>query len=275
MNYQAEWFIKRRMCNINKFLCRFISIQRLKEIESIFRFRTVVHINHPQKLNEKILWLAYNTDISEWGKLADKYAVREYVQQQGLSEILIPCYGVFNSADDINLDELPDSFIIKATHGCKMNFICQDKKTLNYEDLKEHINCWLKSKLGYLYLEPHYDMIKPRVICEKLIADPGDIKDYKFHCINGKVEFILVCSERTDGLCRNVYDREWNEMKDIIRSKFGKNCERPDMLEKMIEIAEKLSASFPHVRVDLYEVGGGNLLWRNDFYSCQWSTASL
>ncbi len=45
-------------------------------------------------LNEKINWLAFNTDTSNWTRLADKYLVREYVKSKGLEHILTKLYGI-------------------------------------------------------------------------------------------------------------------------------------------------------------------------------------
>ena len=79
------------------------------------RFHKKLDLKNPKDLNEKILWLAVKSDTREWSRLADKYAVREYVHECGLDEILIPCYGVWEKAEDIDFDKLPNSFIVKST----------------------------------------------------------------------------------------------------------------------------------------------------------------
>lgn len=68
----------------------------------------------------------------------DKYAVREYVANKGLSDILIPIYGGgYTHFEDIDLSKLPDSFAIKATHGCKMNYLVPDKPNLILKSVKK------------------------------------------------------------------------------------------------------------------------------------------
>lgn len=41
--------------------------------------------------------------------------------------------------EDINLTELPDSFAIKATHGCKMNYLVPDKSKFDSEKCKKNL----------------------------------------------------------------------------------------------------------------------------------------
>ena len=43
--------------------------------------------------------------------------MREYVRSKGLEDILIPCYGVFNSVEEIDWDALPEQFVMKDTLG--------------------------------------------------------------------------------------------------------------------------------------------------------------
>ena len=43
------------------------------------RFHKRLDLDNPITLNEKIQYMSLRTDTSEWSRLADKYAVREYV----------------------------------------------------------------------------------------------------------------------------------------------------------------------------------------------------
>jgi hypothetical protein len=63
--------------------------------------------------------------------LADKYAVRLYLENKGFAGILNELYGVYNGVDEIDFSKLPKRFVIKATHGSSMNIICKDKESLN------------------------------------------------------------------------------------------------------------------------------------------------
>ena len=108
---------------------------------------------------------------------------------------------------------------------------------------------------GLKFSELHYTKIKPRIIIEKYLCDENDKMplDYKFYCMNGEIECILVCSERDEKLKLSYYNQKWERLnyeKKEWSSK--KNIEKPKKLKEMIEISKKLSKEFPFVRVDLY-----------------------
>lgn len=48
--------------------------------------------NFDENLNEKINWLAFNTDTRMWSASADKYAVREYIKSKELDFLLNDIY---------------------------------------------------------------------------------------------------------------------------------------------------------------------------------------
>ena len=52
------------------------------------RFHKRIDLDNPKTLNEKIQYLSLRTDTTEWSRLADKYAVREYVKDCGLADTL-------------------------------------------------------------------------------------------------------------------------------------------------------------------------------------------
>jgi hypothetical protein len=101
--------------------------------------------------------------------------------------------------------------------------------------------------------------------------------DHKIRCINGKAQFDMVCYDRPLGIgsggAKTVYDlydiHTWEHMRqylDYPGAKY-KNVPRPENLEKMIEIAEKISQGFTQVRVDLYNVNGKIYFGEMTFFS--------
>lgn len=67
------------------------------------------------------------TDTRHWSMLADKYAVREYVQSRVGSDVLIPLLGQWKDADEINFNSFPQSFVIKPNNGSYDAIIVPDK----------------------------------------------------------------------------------------------------------------------------------------------------
>ena len=220
--------------------------------------------NDPKDFNEKIQWLKFYSDTSLWADLADKYKVREYVEKCGLKHILNDLYAKFDKIKDIDITNLPDSFVLKLNNGCGGAFIVKDKKLTNNEEIKEFFSKKIKYRFGVFSGEPHYLKIKPCIIAEKLLLNDSTISsaliDYKIHFFNGEAKYILVCVNRN--LLNNacdllLYDLNWQPRNDCLTIDVPSiQVLKPESLSLMIKIGEILSKPFPFVRVDFYEIDG-------------------
>lgn len=232
------------------------------------RFRKPLHLKNPKTLNEKILYLCLKTDTSLWTTCADKYAVRKFVEDKGLKDILIPLVGVWRNAIDIDIDRLPNEFVLKATHGSGDILVVSDKKTVDWKSTIDMFTKDLAHKYGALESGHHYMRIEPKMIAEELIKNDEEtakvsfsLIDYKLWCFNGKCHYIWACANRDKHSTEVMtYDREWKAHPEYsvfcAGYKHGDILPKPKNLEIMIEVAEKLSEDFPCVRVDLYNVNG-------------------
>lgn len=236
------------------------------------RFGRPIHLNPPLDLNEKILWLAINSDTRMWSRLSDKYAVREYVNECCLGDILVPLYGIWDKADDINFSKLPQSFIIKSTNGSCSNILIKDKRKIsNKEFIKRVKGIENKKVLVTGVGDLHYLRNKSRIIAEALLLNDKEsakysetLIDYKIWVLNGKAEYIWVCMNRfihnKNGAEVLIYDRDWNPHPEysVWSSDFTQatSIPKPANLKKMLTVAEKLCKGFPVVRCDLYNLNG-------------------
>lgn len=232
------------------------------------RFRKRLNLRNPRNLNEKIQYLSLRTNTEEWSRLTDKYAVREYVAECGLEHILNRLYGVWNSAEEIDFESLPQQFVLKATHGSGDSIIVSDKSTTNLDEVRRSMRQTLSETYGLDEGDIHYSRITPRVVAEQLLQNDEEsakysssLIDYKIWCFNGKAYYIWACIGRTKESVRVMtYDTEWNAHPEYSVAthhyKISDYIPKPDNLKEMLEVAEKLSAPFPVVRVDLYSVGG-------------------
>ena len=217
--------------------------------------------------------MAVMTDTSKWTEYTDKYEVRKYIENLGLKDILTECYGVWDRAADIDFDLLPEKFVLKCTHDCGSTVIIRDKSKMNKKEVVDFLQKHLDVQYGYSSCEPHYIAIKPRVMAESLIEmDNTDefssetTVDHKIRCIDGKAQYDFVCYDRHlesgSGGGKTVYDlydiHTWTPMHQYLADPGVeyRPVPRPKNLEKMIEIAEKISQGFVQVRVDLYNVNG-------------------
>lgn len=90
--------------------------------------------------------------------------------------------------------------------------------------------------------------------------DTKALVDYKFFCFDGVAESVMLCTERETGNPKfYFFDKKWNLKKYNIRGKEapeGFTLPKPNCIDEMFDIAEKLSKGIPYVRVDLYCIDG-------------------
>lgn len=241
--------------------------------------RKELNYRNPKDINEKLLWLARYWQDPRIVQCADKLAVREYIKSLGLEYILNEIYCIYEKAEEINLDTLPDKFVIKTNHcgGGSYMVICDDKSQINNGKAIEIINKGLNHVAGLTTCEYQYQYIKPRAFAEKFIEDKnGERLEIQFFCFNGVAKHILVRNDLGKANSKPFaisYDMEWNRVKDRIHEDMSIDIPRPAKLDEMIAIANKLASPFPHVRIDMYYVDeqiifgemtfstSGNILW--------------
>lgn len=233
--------------------------------------------DNPKDLNEKINWMKFNTDLSEWTRLSDKYRVREYLKERGREDLLVKLYGVWEKADDIDFDTLPDKFVLKSNHGCGTVILVNDKKKLNIPRARKQMNNWLRHEYGILTAEPQYINIKPLIIAEELLENDNrestSLVDYKVFCLDGEPYCILVCANRVIGKGTDLafYDLEWEPIPDMLSGGHADihiSVNRPSCLDDLLLAAKQLSKGHPEVRVDFYIV-------RNRIYFGEMTFTSL
>lgn len=254
---------KKRLAHYYRVCLTLISPKLNTSVVYRTRFGKRLDLDNPETLNEKTLWLKFNTYCNNQlvRQCADKYLVRQYIENAGCGSILNELLGVYKNPEDIEWDSLPNQFAIKLNVGCGYNHIVFDKYNEDINELKKTIRRWMKEApkqwLGYSELQ--YKDVEPVIIVEKYLGSP-DCKlpeDYKLYCINGKCYMTMFCKDRDNhghGAKYYYLDREWN----MIANGEGNPkaiVSKPICLEEAMNIAEILSRPFPFVRVDLYLIG--------------------
>ncbi|WML58626.1 ATP-grasp fold amidoligase family protein [Neobacillus sp. PS2-9] len=221
-------------------------------------------LKNPQTMNAKLMWLKLNTYNKNplITKCVDKYKVREYIQDKGCNEILNDLIGVWDNVEDIDWDALPNQFAIKCNHGCKYNIICDDKSKFDIEEAKKKLNEWMNTEYWRIHAELNYRYIDRKIICERYLNDGTGFlpEDYKFHCFNGKAEYVMICVGREEGHPQYFYfDKDWKMVpfsQEALEVPEGFTIPKPEGIDKMFDYAEKLAGPFPFVRADFYLIEG-------------------
>lgn len=218
----------------------------------------LINFNNPKLFTEKIQWLKVYDSTPIKTRLADKILVRDWVREKIGEEYLKKIYGVYEKYEDIDFSKLPQEYVIKTNHACKMQLLVIEGGKPD-ETQKDRFNNFLKVnyafKSGY---EMQYKDIKPLIFTEEYIKNTNELFEYLIFCFNGEPKLILFASgKRSERICCTMFDTKWNN----LHFNYGGDLHEtpvspPKNLDKMLKIAEILSKDFKFVRVDLHNIDG-------------------
>ena len=271
MNYKKIlWTPAMRSAAIN--MLRFLPDTAMLKLQYRIKLGRSLNFNNPVRFTEKLQWYKVNYHNPIMHQCVDKYQAREYVKAKGLKSILVPLYAHYDSIEQVEWDMLPDQFVIKTQNGGGgLNVVvCRDKSKLNTIEIKQKLRC-KKKKTRYGGREWAYYDSEPGLVVEKLLINrerpEAGVNDYKFFCYSGHAKYIIVDVDRYIGHKRNFYDRDWNNLHVTSDCPaLDRDIPKPENLDEMLAVAEKLSGDFPYVRVDLYNVDGRVYFGELTFY---------
>lgn len=231
--------------------------------EKLYRLYTMetLHLDCPRSFNEKIQWIKlYDADPLKT-RLADKYLVREWVEDKIGQEYLIPLLGVWGKFEDIDFDSLPNTFILKCNHGSGFVLPVEDKEKLDISAAKALFDKWMGINFAFNSLELQYRDIPRKIIAEEYISQDSNLMDYKIHVFRGTPRIIQVIGDRnlekhTAKECFLTPKWTPGELMYHTYDSYEEIPSRPSNVEKMMEIAATLGKDFQYVRVDLYNLDG-------------------
>lgn len=246
------------------------------------KFGRKLDLKNPRRFTEKLQWYKlyyYNPLMTQ---CAGKNHVRDYVKAKGLEYILNEQYGVYERAEDIPFDQLPQEFVLKSTVGCASQqvMVVRDKSKLDLDATRKKVNDWLAQfpndrKRTNSGREWPYDGVKTEIIAEKYIDSsmcPDGLVSYKIFCFNGKPRFVYMIVDIKAGYFDadyGIYSPEFELLpyNRVCEANLVPTTTKPENWDEMLKVAEILSSEFPHVRVDLYNVQGKIIFGELTFYN--------
>ena len=214
-------------------------------------------LDAPETFNEKLQWLKLydrNPLYTEW---TDKYRVREHVAKTIGEQYLVPLLGVWERAEEIDFDALPEQFVLKCNHDAGSKILCRNKETFDKNNAVRKLRKALRKNYYWREREYNYKNIERKILAEELLVckngDPPTV--YRFLCFAGEPR--LICFFTYPEPRYQYYDMDWNYVDIDFGSRKGdaaRKDPRPKNFDRMVRLARVLSRDLPHVRVDLYEV---------------------
>ena len=230
-------------------------------------------LENPTRYTEKLQWLKLYDHRPEYTTMVDKYAVKAYVAEKIGQEYVVPLLGVWDRAEDIDFDALPDRFVLKTTHDSGSYVVCKDKSQLDIPAARKRMAKFLKRKYYDNNREWPYKNVPPRIIAEEYMEDSrcGELRDYKFFTFGGVPKVLYIAQGRGKGepTVADFFDMEFQHLPFTIDHDMAPiPPEKPENFTLMQELAAKLSAGTPQLRVDFYEVDGKVYFGEMTFFHC-------
>lgn len=238
-----------------------------------YNFGRELDLEQPVNYTEKLQWLKLYDRRPEYTVMVDKYAVKDYVAKKIGAQYVIPLLGVWEKAEDIDFDILPERFVLKTTHDSGALVICKDKSKLDISAARKKLGKFLKRRYYDQNREWPYKNVKRRIIAEEYMEDTqqGELRDYKFFTFGGEPKVLYIAQGRGRGepTVADFFDMEFNHLPFTIDHDMAPvPPEKPACFEEMKRLAAILSEGTPQLRVDFYEVDGRVYFGEMTFFHC-------
>lgn len=224
------------------------------------RLGEVPNFKRPHNLWEFVCSQKLYGDYERLAAVADKIAVRKYVEQRIGSSYLKKLIDVVDNEHDITEErylKYPEQFVAKPNHASERIFINTE---YNYSFFRNGIRNFL-TEFGNRNNEFHYKYIDKKLMIEEYL-NPSDkpLKEFKVWVFHGKAEFIDPSLSILESKLRNDYryrwyDRNWKEPRVQVSDNLASYEDPPKQLAEIIEISEELASGWDFIRVDIYLVG--------------------
>lgn len=233
----------------------------------------------------KIRWRMRYDRSPELITVADKILLKKYAASRNVETC--PTILVATDISEISFESLPDSCMIKASHGSGWNIMRKDgcyfyfgngsdfdskilkNESMSVREVETMCNNWLNLK--YSSNEWVYHQMTPAIIIEEILEPfmGKELLDFRFYTFDGEVAAINVGSPsyRTDD-ANAFFSRDWQlmELSEHAEALPDPLPPRPPNLEEMLEACKRLGKNIDFVRIDFYETINGPVLGEMTVY---------
>jgi hypothetical protein len=217
---------------------------------------------NPRTLNDKIGYILENYFLKSpiTSHIGNKYLAKKYVAKVIGEDHVAKLLGAWDNPEDIAWNDLPRSFVLKVVRGHfgRQVIVVKDKSKIDIAETVQRLSDFCKN--------PEMRRIKGRRLIAEEYLEPADgtkaITDYKFFCSFGRVFLAYCLTNNGDDTCAvdnkgfSYYSiPKWERLPITVLGHEPNDVPPPKNLNKMMELAAKLSEPFPLIRIDFYEIG--------------------
>ena len=237
--------------------------------------------SRPRTFNEKVRYKMLRDHRELMVTFADKAAVRSHVASVVGAHVLPELLHVFDDPVGLADATLPAAYVVKPTHGSGVAILVSPTadassrlpdprhgwvyrhvrpEIAHAEHLVELGRSWLAQRYGQgPNREWVYGHVPRRIIVEELlVGGDGEVPDdYKFFVFHGTCRYVQVDRGRFEHRTQDFFTRDWDHLPLSGGHPWAaRGIPRPERLEEMTRLAERLARGTDFVRVDLYDLPG-------------------
>lgn len=185
--------------------------------------------------------------------VSDKEYAKMYIEQRVGARYNIETYQILRSAEDLE-SFAPKRFpcVVKPTSAAAVFRFCRGPEEVPD---RETLRRWLRLDYYREGREQNYRRARQKIMVEEFITEDGrrQAPEYKVFCFRGRPRFLMAALDRfTDRYTCTFYDTGWRRLPMAVRGRPNPETAKPAGLERMLELAARLSAPFDFLRVDFY-----------------------
>jgi hypothetical protein len=252
-----------------------------RERSRLVRWWRLWHTRRPRTFTEKVRYKMLRDHRELMVTFADKAAVRDHVASVAGAHVLPRLLHLVDDPMTLVDATLPPAYVVKPTHGSGVAVIVSPTAEAGsrlpdpqdgwvYRHVRpehapaEHLGALGESWLAQLYgqgpnREWAYGHVPPRIMVEELLvgADGGVPDDYKFFVFHGTCRYVQVDRGRFERRTQDFFTSDWSHLSlNGGHPWSAPPIPRPERLEEMIRLAQRLGQGTDFVRVDLYDLPG-------------------
>ncbi|WP_029057405.1 ATP-grasp fold amidoligase family protein [Stappia stellulata] len=209
---------------------------------------------HRATLQDALLALKVGDEILSRDRVrtTDKELAKHFIEEHAGPGLAVPTIAVLHSKKEAAGYAFPSRCVIKPTHSSGSIIIRRNGEALNLN----RILGWFDHNYYRVWREANYRDLPPKVIVEPVLFDADPNTELKVFCYRGRVKCIKCYLGAPVNTTSMLFTADWQPLHATLGTPVSPEVRaRPEILERIVAIAEALAAPFSLVRVDFYWQG--------------------
>jgi hypothetical protein len=227
--------------------------RRFDKFISFLQFR-LSHGRWPgrrQTLQDALLALKVGDEILSCDRVrtTDKELAKGFIEEHAGPGLAVPTIAVLRSKQEAGTYAFPRRCVIKPTHSSGSVIIRRDGEPVDIN----RITGWFDHNYYRVWREANYRDLTPKVIVEPVVFDADPNTELKVFCHRGRAKAIKCYLGAPANTTSMLFTTKWQPLHATLGTPVSPAVRaRPDVLERVVAIAEALAAPFSLIRVDFY-----------------------